>query len=104
VARRRHAKKAAVQDKEDAAVVIQRFYRLLRDRKKHRGSAGDGGQQEHATSTGSWPLGPVAMVSTVLSQPMFLPLYRGYVRLETWVLGSRPLEANIEHFHRAILR
>jgi hypothetical protein len=26
------------------------------------------------------------------------------VRLETALLGSRPLEANIEHFHRAILR
>ena len=104
VAQRRHAKKAAARDKEDAAIVIQRFYRLLRDRNKHHVRAGDDTHQRNGAVTDSWPLGPVSIVSSVLSQPRFLPAHRAYERLETWVLGSRPLEANIEHFHRAILR
>jgi hypothetical protein len=104
VAQRRHAKKAAARDKEDAAIVIQRFYRLLRDRNKHHIRAGADTHQKSGAVTDSWPLGPVSIVSSVLSQPIFLPAHRAYERLETWVLGSRPLEANIEHFHRAILR
>ena len=92
VARRRHAKKQAAEDRIDAAVVIQRFYRLLRRRRHTR-----------------------AVVASSAPRAQRLPLLGGapslarsakirWAWLESALLGSRPLEANIEHFHRAILR
>ena len=107
LARRRHAHKAAQADREDAAVLIQRVVRA-------RAASTNGSSGSRVSAA------PAAAAATNAAQRQsgdVLRLWQKFVKSErlkparrwitkgrVFILGSAPLEANVDHFHRAILR
>ena len=95
LARRRHVYKAVKADRDDAAVILQRTWRRRQRPKDSLPPA----VYPQPTGSGLWP---ETLVALVMSEPL-KPLRRLTVRVQVVLMGAS-LEANVDHFHRAILR